>query len=200
MSSMGYQRGIVTPPPAAFASGEGRESEEFGARLAELFRAYNDTLVSYLTLRVQSRAEAAEVAQEAYLRLLKCADAGKIIDLKSFLFRTANNIAIDRLRRQQTKLRVLEQVRAAGAGDDGMEASTPGPETEAVAWQTLELLRAAIEELPPKCRAAFILYKLQGQSYREIAARMNLTESMVRKYVLRGLQYCHRRIDGQLPH
>lgn len=172
-------------------------SAAFAAALAELFSAYNDTLVAYLAVRLRSQVEAAEVSQEAYLRLLNMADSAKIIDLKSFLFRTANNIAIDRIRRQRAGLRALEQIGVAAAADDAIEMGNPGPEREIDARQTIGLLRAAIEELPPKCRMAFILYKLQGHGYAEIAARMHLTESMVRKYVLRGLHYCRKRLDEQ---
>jgi RNA polymerase sigma factor (sigma-70 family) len=171
------------------------QSADFTERLVDTFRTYNETLVGYLALRLSSRQEASEVAQEAYLRLMNLADPDKIMDIRSFLFRTANNIAIDRIRHQRMRLRVLERV---AAGDVDAEPLTSGPEDEIAARQGLQLLRNAIEELPPKCRMAFILYKLQGHSYTDIALRMNLTESMVRKYVLRGLQYCRRRLDQQL--
>jgi RNA polymerase sigma-70 factor (ECF subfamily) len=193
---MDRQRGTAVARPDTSET----DWREFSARLAELFRTYNGTLVGYLAVRLQSQAEAAEIAQEAYLRLLNLSDTGKIIDLKSFLFRTANNIAIDRIRRNHLQRRVLEQAGTAALADAATATSGPGPETHATARQTIELLRVAIEELPPKCRMAFILYKLQGHSYGEIAARMQLTESMVRKYVLRGLQYCRTRLDGQLDH
>ena len=166
-------------------------------RLAEVFRTYNGTLVSYLASRLKSRQAAAEIAQEAYVRLLNHPDSAKIIDLKSYLFRIANNIAIDASRRDHMHARALEnadvrsslQEQSIGAG---------GPENEIAARQTARLLRAAIEELPPKCRTAFILYKLQGESYEDIAERMNLTASMIRKYVIRALRHCRRRLDGEL--
>jgi RNA polymerase sigma-70 factor (ECF subfamily) len=168
-------------------------------RVAEVFRVYNDTLVNYLTSRLMSRQEALEVAQEAYVRLLSMAESGKILDLESYLFRIAKNIAIDRLRRDGLKLRVFE---SAGVvlllDDESSRQGVTGPESEASGRQTLKLLRAAINELPPKCRMAFILYKLQGESYKEVAFRMHLTESMVRKYVLRGLEYCRRRLGQEL--
>jgi len=192
---MVQQRGSFPEQPER--SGCEAAHSAFAASLAELFRSYNTILVGYLAVRLNSQAEAAEVSQEAYLRLLNMADSSKIVDLKSFLFRTANNIAIDRIRHQQARLRALEQVGAAIAGDGAVEAGNPGPEREIDARQTIGLLRAAIEELPPKCRMAFILYKLQGQGYAEIAAHMQLTESMVRKYVLRGLQYCRQRLGEQ---
>ncbi len=168
-------------------------------RIAEVFRAYNDTLVNYLAAHLKSRQEALEVAQEAYVRLLTMAESGKILDIESYLFRTAKNIAIDRVRRNNLKLRVFESAGAALVFDDeSARQRAKVPETEASGRQTLKLLRTAIDELPPKCRMAFILYKLHGESYKEVACRMNLTESMVRKYVLRGLEYCRKRLGQEL--
>jgi RNA polymerase sigma-70 factor (ECF subfamily) len=170
------------------------ESEADRNRLAEVFRQYNDTLVNYLAFRVKSRQEAAEIAQETYVRMLAMNDLGRITDLQSYLFRVANNLAVDRLRREQVQRRTIEQGKTAVAGFLFSASHGSSPEGERSAEDVLRLLRAAIDELPAKCRAAFILYKLHCQSYPEIARRLEVTESMVRKYVLRGLRHCQERL------
>ena len=63
--------------------------------------------------------------------------------------------------------------------------------------QQLDRLAKLIDELSPKCRDAFIAYKFYDMSYPEIAQRMDLTESMVRKYVLRAIAYCSSHLDRQ---
>jgi RNA polymerase sigma-70 factor (ECF subfamily) len=171
------------------------ESEGSRDRLAEVFRQYNDTLVNYLAFRVKSRQEAAEIAQETYVRMLAMSDIGRITDLKSYLFRVANNIAVDRLRREQVQRRTIEQGKTAVAAFVVSAANGSSPEAERSAEDVLRLLRAAIDELPARCRAAFILYKLYCQSYPEIARTLAVTESMVRKYVLRGLRHCQERLE-----
>jgi RNA polymerase sigma-70 factor (ECF subfamily) len=120
----------------------------------------------------------------------------RITDLPSYLFRVANNIAVDRLRREQVRLRTIEQGKAAVAGSLVSASNGSSPEAERSAEDALRLLRAAIDELPAKCRASFILYRLHCQSYPEIARRLAVTESMVRKYVLRGLRHCQERLEN----
>src|SRR5262245_22449395 len=172
------------------------ESEAGRNRLAEVFSQYNDTLVNYLAFRVKSRQEAAEIAQDTYVRMLAMSDLGRITDLQSYLFRVANNIAVDRLRREQVRLRTIEQGKATVASGLVSASNGSSPEAERSAEDVLRLLRAAIDELPAKCRAAFILYRLHCQSYPEIARRLQVTESMVRKYVLRGLRHCQARLEN----
>src|SRR5687767_4770640 len=68
------------------------------ARLTRLFQDHNATLVQLLRVRLQSDQEAREVAQEAYVRLLKLDQLGEVEHLRAYLFRAALNIATDRLR------------------------------------------------------------------------------------------------------
>src|SRR5690348_5364543 len=66
-----------------------------------LFRVHNKSLVRFLAARLSSDAEAREVAQEAYVRLLQLDQPQAVGFLRAFLFKTASNIAIDRLRRRR---------------------------------------------------------------------------------------------------
>src|SRR5579859_6647978 len=68
-------------------------------RIERLFREHNEALVRFLLARLRSRQAALEVAQEAYVRLLSLDQPGAVSYLRSFLFKTAANIAIDRRRR-----------------------------------------------------------------------------------------------------
>lgn len=150
----------------------------------------------YLAFRVKSRHDAMEIAQEAFVRVLNMPDVEKITDMESYLFRTAKNILIDRLRSKQVEMNVLNHaghVMAFGGAIE--EACDIGPHDHLVAKDTVRTLRAVIHGLPAKCRMAFILYKFQDKSYKEIADQMDLTESMVRKYVLRGLRDIKAQLD-----
>jgi RNA polymerase sigma-70 factor (ECF subfamily) len=52
-----------------------------------------------------------------------------------------------------------------------------------------------IEAMPPKCRESFVLNQIHGLDAAPIAARLGITESMVRKYVVRALLHCRERMD-----
>ncbi|CAB1369868.1 RNA polymerase sigma factor [Denitratisoma oestradiolicum] len=177
------------------------ESVQTRDRLDKVFRSYNDTLVRYLTLRTKSVVEAMEIAQEAYLRVLAMPDSNKIIDMESFLFGISRNLHIDRVRSTICGFKAIEKGGMAVAyGGSTTEMSHVGPEEDAVANEILEKLKTVIEGLAPKCQQAFLLYKFEGIGYAEVASRMGLTESMVRKYVLHAVRVCHQSLgmDGQV--
>lgn len=156
------------------------------------FQKYNESLVRYLSVRLRSLRDAEEVAQEAYVRLLKLDEPDTISHLQAYLFKIASNIAIDRMRRQNRRPHHLPL--------DGIRDGVPAPASRVDrivdAQQQISLIRDIVAELPPKCRKAFLLYKFESWSYREIAETMNLTESMIRKYVLRAIVYCRSRFDA----
>jgi RNA polymerase sigma-70 factor (ECF subfamily) len=69
-----------------------------GSALGRLFQEHNASLVQLLRTRLRSDQEARDVAQEAYVRLLQLDRLGTISYLRTYLFRTALNIATDRMR------------------------------------------------------------------------------------------------------
>jgi len=157
--------------------------------IERLFREHNEALIRFLRGRVGSRNEALEVAQEAYVRLLSLDQPGAVSYLRAFLFKTAANIAIDRRRRHLNYGKVTERQLF-------MElAENRTPEREVAAEQTLHLLEHLIEAMPPKCRESFVMNQIHGLDAAVIAARLGITGSMVRKYVVRALLHCRERMD-----
>jgi len=160
------------------------------AVIERLFREHNEALVRFLRGRVGSHNEALEVAQEAYVRLLSLDQPGAVSYLRAFLFKTAANIAIDRRRRDQT------YDRAAGNGQLFTEfTENRTPERLVAGEQTLRRLGSLIESLPPKCRAAFVMSQIHDLEAATIATRLGITDSMVRKYVVRALLRCREQLD-----
>src|SRR5688572_13760360 len=66
--------------------------------IERLFNDHNDSLLRFLAARLGSRQEAREIAQEAYVRLLKLDTPGAVGYFRAFLFRTAANLAVDQVR------------------------------------------------------------------------------------------------------
>ena len=159
-----------------------------------LFQRHNDELVRYLTGHLKSRDEAVEVAQEAYVRLLRLDDASTIGFLRAFLFRTATNIAIDR-QRKHGRAKAYVQHEAADATSQIFGFT---PEREAAAKQTLARVVDCIESLPAKCKHAFVEFKFKHRSYEAIAEEMDVSTSMVRKYVIRALVHCTEKLGDEL--
>lgn len=148
-----------------------------------------------LMLQTASPAEAEDIAQTAYMKLHAKAGSLSASNLRSLLFVTARNLAID-LRRQQKRARKVVD----DSGDDNEQISqipTPYPDVERwmIARERVQTVMDLIAELPPKCRHAFVAYKLDDRDYGSIASEMGVSESMVRKYVIRAVSHCARRFD-----
>ncbi len=177
--------GAEVPGLAPPAGNSARNSE-----LAALFREHNEMLVQFLTGKLRSRQEAREVAQEAYVRILSLDSPGAVSFLRAFLFKTASNIAVDRIRHRER----CPHTSDVSLFDELPETRTPDKQAEG--RQEVELLQRLVSELPPKCRRAFLLCKLDGLSTREIGQRMHLSERQVRDYILRGLLYCQEKLSA----
>jgi RNA polymerase sigma-70 factor (ECF subfamily) len=165
--------------------------EDRASTVSRLFREHNRTLVGFVFARLKNEQEAKEIAQEAYVKVLQLEQkAGAASFMRSYLFRVAENLAVDRVRQRHNRLR-LDQLNPIG---DLFEADLT--ERAAIAGQELALLKTAVAELPDKCGEAFRLHKLEELPFPEVAARMGLTERMVRKYVARALFYIRLRREG----
>jgi RNA polymerase sigma-70 factor (ECF subfamily) len=132
-----------------------------------------------------------EVAQEAYVRLLNLDQPGAVGFLRAFLFKTAANLAIDRIRHAHT----ARQVAKSGILMEELGTAAT-PEQAAAGAEEIRLLERLLEELPPKCRRAFLLHRIHGLEFAEIAAQMGLGERMVRTYVVRAALYCRAGLDA----
>jgi RNA polymerase sigma-70 factor (ECF subfamily) len=175
------------PQPVADPISEGEKSR--ASVVERLFREHNEALIRFLRGRVGSHNEALEVAQEAYVRLLSLDQPGAVSYLRAFLFKTAANIAIDRRRRSQN----FDKMTDRQLFTELTENRTP--ERQLAGEQNLRHLSALIENMPPKCRESFVMNQIQGLDAATIARRLGITDSMVRKYVVRALLHCRAHID-----
>lgn len=158
--------------------------------ISELFREHNRALVHFLLTRLPNEAEAREVAQEAYVRLLQLDKPIAASFLRWTLFKIAHGIAVDRHRQRTVRVRLdrLESV-------DELDVSSP-TENSVMASDELAQVLATLRELPRNCQQAFLLHRFRDLSTVEVARQMGLTDRMVRKYVQRALVYCRLRLDG----
>ena len=181
--------------PAMPCDGVGAPLESGPDAVSRLFREHNRVLVGYLTARLRSEQEAKEVAQEAYVRLLQLQESGCPSLLRAYLFKTATNIAIDRLRHRRVRHRAEEHpeffehlTTARGEFDD--------PARQLLAREQADQLLGYLQELPSKCQRVFNLHRFEGVPQNEVAVRLGFSERMVRRYVTYAMVYCHLRLEG----
>jgi RNA polymerase sigma factor (sigma-70 family) len=156
----------------------------------KLFRDHNKSLLRLLRARGHASQEAHEVAQEAYVRILRLPDPTTISFLQGYLFQTAANLSINRLvqasRRKELDERVFRQTQ-----------NEKSPEHICSAQRELDIVIKAIETLPTRCATAFVMARYEDLSCREIAKRMGLTDRQVRRYIRQATEHCQNALtDG----
>jgi RNA polymerase sigma factor (sigma-70 family) len=159
--------------------------------LSSLFREHNRTLVRFINARLRNEQEANEIAQEAYVKMLQLDRCpGTASFMRHYLFRVAENLAVDRIRQRYARSRLDQPTSIDELFQEALAERT------VLAGQELALLRAAVAELPEKYREAFRLIKLEDNSFPQAAGLMRLSERMVRKYITRALIYIRLRREG----
>lgn len=154
---------------------------------------YYRELLRFLQGAVRDRDTAADLAQESYARVLAVQQSGETItEPRALLYRTARNLVIDQYRRSEVR-----GAYAATEGDFSIDAADLAsgpealePEVAAMSSQTVDALLTAIDELPLRCREAFILHKFDGLSQAEVARQMGISVTMVERHIKLGMQAC----------
>jgi RNA polymerase sigma-70 factor (ECF subfamily) len=149
------------------------------------FRAHGRDLTAYLRRRTASEADAQEILQESYARILGYgySDSRPPEVWKSLLYRIATNLAIS----QQRMNRARNVSGQCPLDEIELPSDTPSQERQLAAEQELALIRAAIEGLSPKCRKVFLLSRVHQRTYPQIAQLCGISVKMVEKYMSQAL-------------
>lgn len=160
--------------------------------LAEIF-PLEGMLMHFLRLNWRNRAEIEDLRQEVYMRVYEAAQKELPAQPKAFLLRTAHNLLVNRVKREQ--IVAIEAV--ADLDEIGAVIETPGPERNAIARDMLRRLQAALDRLPPRCREVVVLRRIEGLSRSEIAQRMGISLDMVSEHLAHGMYVLAELLYGE---
>ena len=147
-------------------------------------------LRAYLHRRFPTLPDHDDLVQETYARMLREKEAGRLTHERAFLFTAARNAAIDLFRRRRTTSH--ESLDDDKAAPVALLEETPGVVESLDREQRLEALLAAIVALPERCRQVMMLRHLDGLSYKEIAARLEISPETVKVHMIKGVKDCTR--------
>lgn len=159
--------------------------------IRELLLHYRD-LLRHLRFTLRNHEDAADIAQTSFERVYRFAQgisgqAKPIESPRALLFHTAQNLCIDQARHRQTSQAWLEERTALQPA-----LVAPSAEHVSASRQLVERVVAQLEQLPPRRREVFLLFRAHGHTQAEIAARLSITEAAVAKHVLRATLDCSR--------
>jgi RNA polymerase sigma-70 factor, ECF subfamily len=177
---------------------EGRE-----AAYRELIRRYERPVFSLILRMVRDRQLAEDLAQETFIKALNAISTYRPeFKFSSWIFKIANNAAIDHLRRREVDTLSLDGAPHATTPEDieatalqvGDKSETPLAELEARELGTA--IERAIGRLRPEYRSCILLRHVEGMAYEEIAQLLDLPLGTVKTYIHRA----RHELRGMLAH
>jgi RNA polymerase sigma factor (sigma-70 family) len=141
-------------------------------------------LMRYLRRVCPRAADVPDMRQDIYLRVYESALLTRPNSTKSFLFTTARNLMVDRIRHKR--------IAPMDRGQDFDFLCAPPdeltPERRLIAREELTRLSDALDRLPEKTRAAIWLRRVEGASQRQAARSLGMNEGALESHMSRGLR------------
>lgn len=178
---------IDLPPPAldSVPSGIDQDAPKAArARFLKAFLSQRPQMEALVSRRVGCRATAADLVQDLFVRFWR-RPLVQVEELNTYLMRCAGNIAIDHLRNEGSRARLHEALTS-----DEPEPCSDAPQAALEASNDLRHIEVALRGLPEKTRQIFLLNRIHGRKYGEIATAMGLSQSAVEKHMMRALHAC----------
>jgi len=154
-----------------------------------LYSDHHGWLYAWLRRKLGCAHNAADVAQDTFVRILAARDALLgMREPRAYLTTTAKRLLVDRARRD-----ALEQAYLAELVIDAETmADIPSPERLLEIVQALEQISEALQGVSDKAREAFLMHYLDGQTHTAVASHLGVSTRMVQKYLVQALARVHQ--------
>ena len=172
------------------------------AAFRELIRRYERPVFSLVFRMVRDRETAEDLAQDTFIKVLNHIDRYKPeFKFSSWLFKIANNVAIDHLRRRQLDTISIDGSPHAASAAEAEATSLDLAARQETALEEMEArelggsIEKAIARLRPEYRSCIMLRHVEGRSYEEIAATLDLPLGTVKTYIHRARHELRKALE-----
>jgi RNA polymerase sigma factor (sigma-70 family) len=153
---------------------------------------YGEKLRRFFSLRLRNRADAPDLAQEVFLRLMRVEHHETIRSPEAYLFTVASHVLHQHTLRQST---VPATIEISQAFAELHLVSDDDPSERADARQRLEQLDRALNTLPPRMSTTLLLHRYAGFSIEEIAQQIGVSRPAAKKWLARALRHCRDTLE-----
>lgn len=151
-----------------------------------LYIEHHGWLVNWLRGRLNQGENAADLAQDTFVNVLGKPERVKdVLQPRAWLSTIARALVVDRARRDRVERAYLDAIANLP------ESLVPSPEAQMILLETLAQVDALLDGLPPKVRTAFMLSRLDGLGYKEIAVQLGVSLRSVESYMAKAIRHCY---------
>lgn len=156
------------------------------ADLGLLYRTHHSWLHGWLSRRIGCRENAADLAQDTFVRVLKSRQTSPLREPRAYLSSIARGLLIDQYRRRELERAYLESIALLP------EQEVPSAESRLMILDALERIDRMLDQLKPRVRQAFLFAQLDGLTCAAIAERLSVSRATVERDLSQALQHCYR--------
>jgi RNA polymerase sigma-70 factor (ECF subfamily) len=160
-----------------------------GDSLEQVYSSHHGWLHAWLWRKLGSREDAADLAQDTFLRLLSSKPSERLLEPRAYLRTVASGLVVNHWRRLELERAYLDALAARP------ELVEPSPEQRALVLETLMRIDAMLDRLAPKVRQAFLMSQLDGLTYLQIARQLGVSDRMIKKYMAQAMLQCMLLLD-----
>ncbi|WP_373464211.1 sigma-70 family RNA polymerase sigma factor [Oxalicibacterium faecigallinarum] len=153
--------------------------------IADIYSQHHGWLLRWLRGKLRCADQAADLAQDTFLRLLTTpVEQRGLREPRAYLTTVAQRLVIDHYRRQSLEQAWLETLALMP------EPIAPSPEDRMLMLETLHRIDAMLDGLLPQVRSTFLLSQLEGLAYADIAKQLGISERTVKRYMVQAFERC----------
>jgi RNA polymerase sigma-70 factor (ECF subfamily) len=150
-----------------------------------LYTAHHSWLTGWLRRRLGCPHNAADLAQDTFVKVLLARETPQLIEPRAFLTTVAKRVLCNHYRRQE-----LEHAYAQALAELP-EAVAPSEEERAIILETLVELDQLLDGLPILVKRAFLLAQVDGLTHNEIAAQLSISVATVKRHLTKAAMRCY---------
>lgn len=163
-------------------------SDDAAREIRTLYEAEVPKLMRFFQRRTGYAEDAADLAQDTFLRFVRVTPGTTIQTPQAYLRRIAGNLLRDRAVRASTRLERLQ----VPLDESFQNVSDDDPHRTLEGQQQLAHYREVLLKLKPKTLEIFLLHRLDGLTYKEIGARLSMSEGGVKRHMVKAIAHITR--------
>ena len=157
--------------------------------LVSLFEKYHTDILKFLRKKFGSHHDAEDIVQDTFHNVLRNVELEEIEHPLPYIYKTANNLALNRIRSQNQHSKYLNSI--------DIEESGNNLERDIFAHRALEQVQLSIARMPKQCRTTFEMSRFQNKTYSQISEELGISVSTVEKHIIKALNYLRESLEEE---